>query len=30
MDRKAAANPQKFQRLTKPETVKPDKPEKSG
>ena len=30
MDRKATANPQKFKRLTKPETVNPDKPEKSG
>lgn len=30
MDRKAAANPQKFKRLTKPEATKTDKPEKSG
>lgn len=30
MDRKASSNPQKFKRLTKPETAKPDKPEKSG
>ena len=30
MDRKAAANPKKFKRLTKTETAKPDKPEKSG
>lgn len=30
MDRKAAVSPQKFKRLTKPEPIKPDKPEKSG
>ena len=30
MDRKASSNPQKFKRLTKPEPIKPDKPEKSG
>ena len=30
MDRKAASSPQKFKRLTKTETAKPDKPEKSG